>query len=550
MVEGATELQRERPTGDRPGGRRAARGLRAGGRPASAPAWPGPGGWRGRRTVRVAVRGALGLALVAPVGCGALHAPDLGDLYDRAAQAHGPSDNPVVVVPGFMGSTLVDRRTGAAVWGVFRGDYADPETARGARAVGLPMERGAPLRALLDSVEPDAVLDRVTLSFFGLPVSATAYANILGLLGSGGFRDQTLGEAGAIDYGSDHYTCFQFPYDFRRGLQESARELHRFLLEKRAAVQREVTRRYGVTEPEVKFDVGAHSMGGLVLRWYLRYGDADLPGDGSEPALTWAGAELVERAIVVGTPSLGVASALLALVRGEDLGLLLPTYPPAVLGTFPALYQLLPRARHRAVVDASTGESVGDLLDPALWRRMGWGLADPDAAPVLEALLPDVSSAALRREVALEHLEKCLARARRVTDALDRPAEAPSGLSIYLFAGDAEPTPARLRVDPATGAISGVETAPGDGTVTRASALGDERPGDAEWRPALRSPIPWAGVTFIHSDHLGLTRDPTFADNLLFTLLERPRRTRANRTVPAGPATSRPATSRPGAGGR
>ncbi len=45
-------------------------------------------------------------------------------------------------------------------------------------------------------------------------------------------------------------------------------------------------------------------MGGLVLRYYLRYGAQPLPEDGSIPRLTWAGAANVANAILVATPLL------------------------------------------------------------------------------------------------------------------------------------------------------------------------------------------------------------------------------------------------------
>ena len=57
----------------------------------------------------------------------------------------------------------------------------------------------------------------------------------------------------------------------------------------------------------------------------------------------------------------------------------------------------------------------------------------------------------------------------------------------------------------------------------RSSALLDERVGQP-WEPRLRSPIPWTQVYFLFTDHLGLTRDPAFTDNVLFLLLEDARR--------------------------
>ncbi|MBT8486270.1 MAG: hypothetical protein KJO43_11865, partial [Phycisphaerae bacterium] len=197
----------------------------------------------------------------------------------------------------------------------------------------------------------------------------------------------------------------------------------------------------------------------------------------------------------------------------------LPEYEPAVLGTMPSVYQLLPRPRHGAVRDAD-GTPI-DLLDPREWEKRGWGLADPRQDKVLRKLLPDVTDPAERRRIAVEHQAKCLVRARRFFDALDVPARTPPGLQISLISGDAERTPSVLAVK-RTGKPRIVERAPGDGTVTRSSALMDERTPDG-WGRELRTPIDWWQVMFLFSDHLTLTKDPAFVDNVLYQLLEAPR---------------------------
>lgn len=84
------------------------------------------------------------------------------------------------------------------------------------------------------------------------------------------------------------------------------------------------------------------------------------------------------------------------------------------------------------------------------------------------------------------------------------------------------PTPRTARVDSRTGRLETIAWGPGDGTVLRSSALLDERVG-GQWRARLQSPIPWSEVLFLHEDHLGLTRDMVFTDNVLFWLLEDPR---------------------------
>jgi pimeloyl-ACP methyl ester carboxylesterase len=269
----------------------------------------------------------------------------------------------------------------------------------------------------------------------------------------------------------------------------------------------------------VRVDVVAHSMGGLVLRYYLRYGPHALPDDGSLPELTWEGARHVRKAILIGTPNAGSTKAVEQLVNGLNLNPLFPNYRAPVLGTMPAIYQLMPRTRHQCVVDAQTGQPI-DMLDAKTWEMYGWGMASPNADKVLQWLLPGVESAEERRAIGMDHLAKCLARADQFFRALDVPASPPQGTEISIFIGDAEPTPAVLSVD-ASGRVKVAERAPGDGTVTRVSALMDERQAMG-YAVGLRSPIDWHRVQFINDDHLGLTRSHDFVNNLLYQLLEEP----------------------------
>ena len=448
------------------------------------------------------------------------HVPDLGNIYNELAMQEDPHRNPVIVIPGLLGSKLVDEDTGDKVWGAFGLGQVNPNTPTGARQFALPMAKGKRLNELRDHVKHDGALDRVVVNFLGIPLELNAYYNILQTLGVGGYRDEQLGVAGAIDYGENHYTCFQFAYDWRRDIVESARELDHFIKMRAKYVQMETEKRFGVNKTKVKFDLVAHSMGGLVARYYLRYGTADLPEDGSLPKLTWAGAEHVDHLVIIGTPNAGSMSSLEDLIHGASIKSLFPSYPAAVLSTMPSMYQLLPRARHLPLLD-SDGKPVTDLFDPELWKRHQWGLADPEQDPILKLLLPDIDNREERLKIALDHQAKALRRARQFTAALDVPAKPPSSLKLLLVAGDAEKTKMTARIVPGEG-IEVIKMGPGDGTVLRSSALMDERMSNHLNR-RLISPIHWDQVHFIFSNHLGLTKNPAFTDNVLYFLLESPR---------------------------
>ena len=112
---------------------------------------------------RVAARGLLGpliasaslASLVLFSACFTTYGPpDLGGLYNRAAQYHRPERNPIVVIPGLMGSKLEDSDSGRIVWGAFTRKAARPGDPEGARLIALPMERGVSLSELREPRKP------------------------------------------------------------------------------------------------------------------------------------------------------------------------------------------------------------------------------------------------------------------------------------------------------------------------------------------------------------------------------------------------------------
>ena len=469
------------------------------------------------KSVKSMACAAVGAAAVVLASCAQQEKIPLESIYGARARATATTRTPVVVVPGILGSKLVDRPSGRTVWGAFQFGAVDADVPADARLFAIPMREGAPLAQLTDDIDAPDALDTVKLDIGLLRgLELGAYVDLLQALAAGKYRDSALAppDEHAVKYGGLHYTCWQGPYDWRREISENAQALD----ERIKALQATVRAQRGLpADADVKVDLLCHSMGGLLGQWYLRYGAMRLPDHGPAPEPTWEGARNIRNFIMVGTPSGGSTNVLPRLRDGLDLNPLFPFFRPALVGTLPAMYQLLPPDDLARVVDES-GAPVA-LHDPATWERLRWGLADPRQDEVLSWLLPEVADPADRRRIALDHLAKCLSAAVRFHDALRRPSQPPAHLRRVLFAGDAIMMPA-VREIRADGTLHIRERAPGDGEVTRASALGDAAVAKDPAAPAEYW-LDFDKVVFLPYEHLEMVGQPLFVDNLLYELLER-----------------------------
>ncbi len=516
---------------------------------------------------RAAWRGAAagGLAALLLAGCAAEPGlPDLATIYARVAEAGGAeARRPLITVPGTLGSRLRDTESGALVWGGgSRGLSADPDDPAEAALIALPIPGpGTPIAELRDSVVAAGILDVAAPEVFGIPLDIEVYGGILRTLSAGGFRSATrsrlldnlrfrgdaesaapepepvatpeetvrraMAPAGPTfeDYAriaGAQADAFRFDYDWRRDIPALAAEFHRFVMRRKrqVAAARALETGRSVAPESVTFDLLAHSMGGLVVRYYLMHGPAPLAETGPLPPITWEGARHFHRVVIVATPNAGSILAMDNLVNGKTLGPLQPFYPAALLATHVSPWQLFPRARHRRLLEAGTGRAL-DPLDPALWERHRWGLLDPAAEGLRATLMPEVAPSA-RLDRARAHQARLLARAARFQAAMDRWAPKPEALEMFLVVGGGFATPASAEVDPATGALALAGREEGDGVVLRASVLLDERQG-REGGAALETPLRFDTTLFLPDEHVELTKNPVFGDNLLFWLLEQPR---------------------------
>src|SRR5512139_1809687 len=186
------------------------------------------------------------LVLLVPflvTGCAARRQPDVGLLYrDWSSQIEGRP--PLVGIPGLMGSELIDPRTGEVLWGRPKGLLSTAADTR----LALPMEPGeeTPL------VAPEGILKIGPVDIYASSVKV--------LVEGGGYTPVT--QPGPIPQAP----LFTFSYDWRLSCASNAGRL--------AALITSIQKRSN--DPSLKIDIVAHSMGGLIARYYILYGDRDV----------------------------------------------------------------------------------------------------------------------------------------------------------------------------------------------------------------------------------------------------------------------------------
>jgi len=109
--------------------------------------------------------------------------------------------------------------------------------------------------------------------------------------------------------------------------------------------------------PDLKVDILAHSNGGLLARYYARYGTHDHLDHGIALP-SYAGATAIRRLLMVGTPNLGSMQPVLSHVRGEEMGL--RKIPAEVVATIESVMQQKNNRLH-VEVDPSLGAIRADL---------------------------------------------------------------------------------------------------------------------------------------------------------------------------------------------
>ena len=115
-------------------------------------------------------------------------------------------------------------------------------------------------------------------------------------------------------------------------------------------------------------------MGGLITRYYIQYGVADVL-DGNDFPANFSGAEK-NRTATAGTPNLGSVSALHSLLIGHKVGR--QAIPAETLATMPSVYELLPHPVTNWIVDIKGHPLERDLYFVGTWIAYQWSVFDPE----------------------------------------------------------------------------------------------------------------------------------------------------------------------------
>ena len=303
----------------------------------------------------------------------------------------GQEKLPVIIVPGLTGSELINSRTNEVVW--FKAPRSKVDDLR------LPIT--ANVLKSQDSLVRGDILRSIKIGIFP---RIDVYGGLIeALIAKGGYHEESWASP-TTD--GDKASIYVFPYDWRKDNVENARLLIREITALKLKLKR----------PDLKFNVIAHSMGGIITRYAAMYGDVDLPAGNRKPQPTWAGAKNFEKVVLLGTPSEGSALALRSLVDGFAIGginINLPFVQNLTkfdLFTIPSAYQLLPAPGTFRVTDENFEPINVDLYNPKEWSRYGWNAINDKRFPKEFKLA--------ERRLAAQFFASALTRAKRLHEAL------------------------------------------------------------------------------------------------------------------------------------
>ena len=332
-------------------------------------------------------------------------------VFSQAPAKPATGKIPVIVIPGITGSTLYNKKTNKEVWFKLTRPKDDD--------IRLPI--GPDLGKNRDLLEARDIVRGVRIASF-LPEIEIYERLIYFLEVNGGYKEAVWEDPGKNGHQDTFYV---FPYDWRRDNVENARLLVNRIEKLKAKLKK----------PNLKFNIVAHSMGGLIARYAAMYGDVEIPlGD---PIATWAGAKHLDKIFMLGTPNDGSILALRANLGGASVASFVSL--PAIQNftrydafTAPSLFQMLPSNEALMVYDENFKRLPIDIYDPNTWDEYDWSIWED---PGFEREFSEVE-----QKLAKPYFVAALDRGKRFQQALRSATGAKSPVLFYLIGGDCKDT--------------------------------------------------------------------------------------------------------------
>jgi len=317
--------------------------------------------------------------------------------------------NPVILIPGLAGSELVHKDTGYRVW--FKALKPTQEDLRLPISLDIGSNR--------DNLVAGDILRNVKLGPF--PVTDVYGGFVKAMEVRGGYKEEKWDAPSENGFEDSLYV---YPYDWRLDTVGNARIFLRRIEDLKTRLHK----------PDLKFDVVAHSLGGIITRYAAMYGDADLPTGKKKPVATWAGAKHFNRVILLGTPNEGSPMSLSTLLNGFTIGGMRIDLPFVhdtsrfTVFTTPTAYQLLPAPGTFKVYDDRLEPVELDIYDTKTWTKYGWN-------PINDKAFPSEFKAAERKD-ADAFFAMMLDRAKRLHEALGAAPGKNGGVSFHVLGAD------------------------------------------------------------------------------------------------------------------
>jgi len=118
----------------------------------------------------------------------------------------------------------------------------------------------------------------------------------------------------------------------------------------------------------------AHSMGGLVATYYLRYGTQEPDMTSEWPRETWSGAHKIDRVVLAGVPFRGTIVRFRDMQGGAQYGLNKTLMAGQAMSSFPSSYQLLPFFEGSKLLSRDLKPIPDVIFNPEYWIKNQWGL--------------------------------------------------------------------------------------------------------------------------------------------------------------------------------